>query len=1060
MVGPAREVSPTAVGPGGATDPVIFGAYELQGELGRGGMGFVYKARQVALNRPVALKMLLQGRFSDAAFVDRFHLEAEAAAHLDHPNIVPIYEVGQHGGQPFYSMRLIEGRNLAQLNAECTVRNAEWLRRCAELLATIARAAHYAHQRGVLHRDIKPHNILLDAQGQPYLTDFGLAKLLDQEAGLTWCTGVIGSPEFMSPEQAAGKTRQVTTAADVYGLGAVLYALLTGQPVFHADTPLETLRQVIDQEPVKPQVLNPTVDRNLETICLKCLQKEPTQRYASAGALAEDLECWLRAEPIQARRATLVEGIWLWCRRQPVRATLVAALVLVFALGLAGVLWQWQRAERNAQEEVRQRLRAEQNAYAADMNLAQRALQDNNVGLATSLLRKHRPAGSSLATRHSSLATDLRHWEWRYLWRSCQADESVRLQTNSGPLGAVAISTDGRVMAVQTGRDKIAMWDLTSKRLATELPASPSIESLRLSATGNWLAVSTRNARAEPTVEVWDVHARKISRTLDQPSPVRSVAFSLDGTFLATFDNDGTIAVVEWEVNHTLTNFSVPPPRHGGAGVVEFSPDGTRLAIGEDYGRIRILNWRTGTVVAMTNLTEEGTGISALAFSPSTELLATGFDSTIRLWDASSGAPRGQLAIPAGGVQALAFAPDGRRLASAGGDRAIRIWSVADQAELFGWRGHEGEGMVLAFLPDGKTLVSGCQEGTACFWDETATNRPSSHTTLAISFGPGSQAALEAPSFAPEALDPKVVRRFGVAFTPDSQSFITTDPNGWLGVWDAKSVRLKERLPALGSNNWGVALSPEGRWLAAGNASGKVKLWDWRERRLVKTFEVPFEWFGQLRFSRNGKFLITGVAKNDHTVRVRIWRTKDWAEVPLAQTQYTGIWSADLSPDDRILATGHANGAVKLWNFPSGQHVTTITNHTGAVPAVLFSPDGRVLASASWDGRVGLWDVFARRELATLSGHLGMVWAAAFSPDGRRLATGGSGAKDAVLLWDLATQREILSLQGEGEFFFQVAFSPDGRTVMASSFTGVAHLWDAPSCVEIEAAEKRKLSQR
>ena len=445
--------------------PVLFGGYELLEELGRGGMGVVYKARQVALNRPVALKMLLHGRFSDAAFIDRFHLEAEAAAHLDHPNIVPIYEVGVHTGQPFYQHEAHRGPQSGPSNAECGMRNAEWMRRSAELLAKIARAVHYAHQHGVLHRDIKPHNILMDAEGQPYLADFGLAKLLGEETGPTLSTGVIGSPEFMAPEQAAGKTRQVTTAADVYGLGAVLYTLLTGKAVFHADTPLETVRRVIEREPVAPRMLNPAVDRNLETICLKCLQKEPAKRYASAQALAEDLESWLRAEPIQARRATQAERIWLWCRRQPVRASLIGALALAVALGLSGVIWEWNRARAGE-------LRARQNAYAADMNLAQAALDRGDLEGALDLLNRQRPSPGQ---------RDLRGWEWRYFWQRCRSDERFLLWKYHAAVRALAFSADGKWLALRREGGVVALWDAVSRRSVAELPGAGNPKALALS---------------------------------------------------------------------------------------------------------------------------------------------------------------------------------------------------------------------------------------------------------------------------------------------------------------------------------------------------------------------------------------------------------------------------------------------------------------------------------------------------------------------------------------------------------------------------------------------------
>ncbi|MCX6632913.1 MAG: hypothetical protein NTW28_35395 [Candidatus Solibacter sp.] len=301
-----------------------------------------------------------------------------------------------------------------------------------------------------------------------------------------------------------------------------------------------------------------------------------------------------------------------------------------------------------------------------------------------------------------------------------------------------------------------------------------------------------------------------------------------------------------------------------------------------------------------------------------------------------------------------------------------------------------------------------------------------------------------------------MVNRFAFAFMPDGRHFITTDREGSLGVWESRSTRCVDPLPGWGSNHWGVALSPDGRWLAAGITSGKVNLWDWKERRLVKTLEIPFEWFGDLRFSRSGRFLFGRTVQNDLNALVRIWRTGDWVIMPLTGTQSSNLYSVDLSPDDRLLATGYADGLVRLGGFLTGGRETIVMRLNGPVPALVFSPDGRVLASVSRAGDVRLWDMVAGRELPPLRGHLG-AYSAAFSPDGRRLATGGVGATDAVKLWDIATQRELLTLQGEGDSFFQIACSPDESTVAATSFTGVAHLWRAPAWAEIEVAEKGKV---
>jgi serine/threonine-protein kinase len=392
----------------------------LLAEIAHGGMGIVFKARQVSLNRLVALKMIRAADFASDAELRRFHLEAGAVAQLDHPNIVPIYEVGEHNGHPFFTMKLIEGGSLAAAAASWQSAanssredRAALCREAATLVAKIARAVHYAHQRGILHRDLKPGNILLDEKGEPQVTDFGLARLLTSDSSLTFSGAVVGTPSYMAPELASGHAHDATIAADVHSLGAILYELLTGRPPFEAATPLETMRKVVEEEPLPPsqftiddlrltsrtgrarvnpksKIANP-IDRDLETICLKCLEKDPAQRYASAEALAEDLEHWLRHEPIHARPSTAWEHAVKWARRRPAQAALVgvsigAALVLIAVLLVAGAKVAAQRNRAVEQERI-----THTNLYVTDISLAQHLLDEGDLAAARRVLAQHWP---------------------------------------------------------------------------------------------------------------------------------------------------------------------------------------------------------------------------------------------------------------------------------------------------------------------------------------------------------------------------------------------------------------------------------------------------------------------------------------------------------------------------------------------------------------------------------------------------------------------------------------------------------------------------------------------
>jgi hypothetical protein len=353
-----------------------FGDYELLGEIARGGMGVVYRARQVSLGRVVALKRILAGRLASPAEVRRFQTEAENAAHLEHPHIVPVYEVGEHDGQHYFTMQLIAGGSLA----EHLPRLRADVRAGVRLLATVARAVQHAHQCGILHRDLKPSNILIDADGQPHVTDFGLARPV-AGGGSALSGEIVGTPGYMAPEQAAGR-KGLSTAVDVWGLGVVLYELLSGERPFRGETPLETVLAVLQREPARPRLHNPKIDRDLETIALKCLEKDPARRYAGAGELADDLDRWLAHKPIRARRCGALERSWKWARRRPAAAALVALLTLGLGLGAA---WAVQR--RQQQEEARLQRTVHDAALIAELT------QEFEQLYATEVVERVKPLG-------------------------------------------------------------------------------------------------------------------------------------------------------------------------------------------------------------------------------------------------------------------------------------------------------------------------------------------------------------------------------------------------------------------------------------------------------------------------------------------------------------------------------------------------------------------------------------------------------------------------------------------------------------------------------------------
>jgi WD40 repeat protein/tRNA A-37 threonylcarbamoyl transferase component Bud32 len=1025
---PPASPDPETLAPTPSTDdPTLgtvrsFGDYELLEEIARGGMGVVFKARQVSLHRTVALKMILAGQLASEEEVRRFRTEAEAAAALDHPNIVPIYEVGELQGQHYFSMKLIEGGSLAQHAG----RYAGDQRQVAALVAHVARAVHHAHQRGVLHRDLKPANILLDVQGEPHVTDFGLAKRLQPGmAGSLPGSGIVGTPSYMAPEQ-AHSDRALTTAADVYSLGAVLYELLTGRPPFAAATTLDTLLLVLESEPVRPRTLNPRIGADLETICLKCLQQEPARRYDSALALAEDLKRWLAGAPVRARPVGRVARVLKWARRRPAVAALLAVSGLAaLTLATLGVgLWHHTRlraafaeAEEQRQEAARQKDIAEQQQsraegqealvrrllYASQLNLAQRAWELNQVPLMRDLLERQRdgPGGKE----------DPPGFEWAYLWRLCHADR-LTLQGHGDSLLAVAWSPDGKLLASavyrkgKTVKGEVRLFDgTTGKEVATLRGHESTVENVAFSPCGRFIA----SAGTDGLVLLWDLAARKAIRTFrGHEGRVRSACFTLDGQHLASAGMDATVRL--WEV---ATGKEVRTFRGHRLAVcsVACSPDGNMLASGGMDGLVQL--WDVATGKAIPRLKREHTrAVTSVAFSPDGRQLASGsWDTTVRVWDLKTGRSTRPTKELGELVWAVAYSRDGRLLAAAYRDGTVKVHDRRTREHLT-LRGGKGPVSSLAFGPDGRLASAGM--GTVKVWDLGAARE---FRTLR-----GHTASVES-----------------LSFSPDGRRLASGSWDGTARVWDAATGALIHKLPGERGFVRDVAFSPDGRILAV--LAPSVRLWDPAAGRPLG---VRFQRSDglSLAFSPDGKRLAVGGWNG----LVRVWEVGNGREVFTLRGHTGSARSVRFSPDGRWLASGSHDRTVRLWDAATGRHVSTLRSHTDLVCGVAFSPDSSRLASCGRDQTVRLWDVASGRELFTFRGAEGEVSGVAFSPDGKRLASSSWDA--TVKLWETGSGQEVLTLKAHTSYAHAVAFSPDGKTLASAGQDRMVRLWAAGAPAE------------